>query len=187
MKYQIDKKDIRIDIRELKQRLGGADISIAHDALEEVKKVMNPMYVIKNTMVKHFEEGVDLGFGYIDSRNLLRNLRDCKEAYVICVTLGSEVDVLLRKSSLKSPSFQFLIDAAASAAVEACVDYIESKINKKIMPRFAPGYGDFSIAYQPDLLEYLDTGKIGVGLTESNLMIPTKSVSCIMGVLDEDN
>ena len=52
------------------------------------------------------------------------------------------------------------------------------------MARFAPGYGDFSIEYQKDLMEFTGAGRIGVSLTDSNLMIPTKTITCIMGVLE---
>ena len=41
----IDKSLIKTDTRELKQRLGGADISIASDALKKVESAMNPRYV----------------------------------------------------------------------------------------------------------------------------------------------
>lgn len=182
----IDKTKIVIDERELKNRLGGADISIASDALEDVINAMKPAYVIRETDVKLYDEGVDIGFGYIDSKNLRRNLRDCSKAYAVCITIGHDIDRLLRRYSLESASKLYLFDAAASAAVESVVDYVHGLIGKKTMARFAPGYGDFSIEYQKQFLDFVGGEKIGVGLSESSLMLPTKSVTCVIGVLDED-
>ncbi|MGN0672116.1 MAG: hypothetical protein ACI4KE_05730 [Anaerovoracaceae bacterium] len=180
----IDKSLIKTDTRELKQRLGGADISIASDALKKVESAMNPRYVLRLADVVHTDEGVDLGFGEIKSSNLKRNLRDCRTAYLICITIGSEIDGLLRRESVMGPSSQYLADACASAAVETAVDYVQKSLGVKTMARFAPGYGDFSIEYQKDLLEFTGAGRIGVTLTDSNLMIPTKTITCIMGVLE---
>ena len=80
----------------------------------------------------------------------------------------------------------YLVDAAASAFVESLVDHIEETIPEKTRPRFAPGYGDFSIEMQEDLLRYMRADNIGMGLTEMKLMIPQKSVTCVIGVTDED-
>ena len=49
-------------------------------------------------------------------------------------------------------------------------------------PRFSPGYGDFPLECQGMLLEALEAGKrIGIKLTDSLLMMPSKSVSAVMG------
>lgn len=181
----IDRSLIHTDEKELKQRLGGADVSIASDALKKVEETMNPRYVLRHTDVVHCEGGVDLGFGFIDSLNLKRNLRDCRTAYVICITLGAEIDVLLRRTAVVSASQQYLTDACASAAVETAVDYVQKNLNVRTMARFAPGYGDFRLEYQKKLLDFTGADKIGVSLTESDLMVPTKSITCIMGVLDD--
>jgi len=52
-----------------------------------------------------------------------------------------------------------------------------------LVSRFSPGYGDLPLDYQRTLLSVLDTSrKIGVSLTDSLLMVPSKSVSAIVGV-----
>ena len=52
--------------------------------------------------------------------------------------------------------------------------------------RFSPGYGDFDLKYQKDILEYLDANKkIGISLTDSLMMIPTKSITAIIGIKRE--
>lgn len=51
--------------------------------------------------------------------------------------------------------------------------------------RFSPGYGDLPLETQKTLIQVLDTHrKIGVSLTESCLMMPSKSVTAILGISD---
>ena len=52
-------------------------------------------------------------------------------------------------------------------------------------PRFSPGYGDLPIEIQKDFFRVLEPNrKIGVSLTESMMMIPSKSVTAIIGISD---
>ena len=47
-----------------------------------------------------------------------------------------------------------------------------------LRPRFSPGYGDFALEYQKDIFRMLECEKrIGITLTEGNLMMPSKSNS----------
>ena len=57
--------------------------------------------------------------------------------------------------------------------------------NKKTKPRFSPGYGDLPIEIQPKILTVLSADKtLGITLNESYLMTPVKSITAIMGVIE---
>jgi cobalamin-dependent methionine synthase I len=47
--------------------------------------------------------------------------------------------------------------------------------------RFSPGYGDWTLDNQPQVLQLAEAERIGITLTESNIMIPRKSVSAVIG------
>ena len=56
---------------------------------------------------------------------------------------------------------------------------------KRCRPRFSPGYGDFPLECQPGLFRLLGVQRnIGVTLTDSLLMLPTKSVTAVIGLCD---
>ena len=56
-----------------------------------------------------------------------------------------------------------------------------------LRPRFSPGYGDFEISYQRKIFDFLNCSKhIGVSLTESLIMTPSKSVSGVIGISVND-
>ena len=60
-------------------------------------------------------------------------------------------------------------------------EYLEKGLY--LRPRFSPGYGDFPLSAQKEILDGLEAGKrIGITLTEGYLMMPSKSVTAVIGV-----
>lgn len=131
-----------------------------------------------------------LGFADVQSLSLRRHLGDCCEVLVFAATIGSEVDRLLMRLSATSPARAVAADAAATAAIEAWCDRLcsewETAFHAKgrmLHPRFSAGYGDCPLSLQIPLIRALDTPRrIGVSLTDSLLMTPTKSVTALIGI-----
>ncbi len=129
---------------------------------------------------------VDLGFTSFNSRDLAKNLSDCKSAIIFAATLGIRFDRLCSAHSRTSPSAAVILQGIGAERIEALCDlFTEDALKSKaVRPRFSPGYGDFSIEYQKDIFSLLDPSKnIGLTLTDNFLMSPTKSVSAIIGIL----
>ena len=60
---------------------------------------------------------------------------------------------------------------------------VESDGRARLLPRRSPGYGEMPLALSREILDRLDaTRKIGVALTESLSLVPTKSVTAICEV-----
>ncbi len=122
-----------------------------------------------------------------ESKKLCKNLSGCKGAFVFVATTSAMVDRLINKHMSLQLSRALMIDAIGSSAIEGFCDalcrHIEEENNLKLRPRFSPGYGDLSIVYQSNVLSVCDCSrKIGVMLTNNNMMVPKKSVSAIVGV-----
>ena len=120
---------------------------------------------------------------------LLRHLEGCSEAYLACGTLGPGLDALQRRVSVKSGADALIVQAIGAAMIERQMDAVEDEIRAELAPgesllsRYSPGYGDFPLEAQCPILTLLDTPrKIGVSLTDSLLMVPSKSVSAVIGV-----
>ena len=126
----------------------------------------------------------------IRSRSLSRNLRGCENVYLMAATLGIGPDRLIARASVTHMSRAVTLQAAAAAMIESWCDEVNQKIIREASeqgfycrPRFSPGYGDFPLEYQQDFAQILRMQKeIGVSLTESLLMIPTKSVTAVIGI-----
>ncbi len=132
------------------------------------------------------ENAVDLGFGPIGSSSLSRCLTGCREAFLLAVTLGSDVDRYLMRLSFSSPARHFIADGLASALTESACDFAEAGITGGLScrPRFSPGYGDLPLSIQPDVLAATDAGRrLGITLNPAFIMSPSKSVTAIIGIL----
>ena len=132
------------------------------------------------------ENVVDIGFGEIESRDLYRHLKGCHSVILLAATIGIGVDRLIGKYSRIAPAKSVIIDALGSSAIEYWCDMAEldiTKNEKKHCSRFSAGYGDFSLSCQRDFVRCLDVArKLGITLSDSLLMTPTKSVTAVIGL-----
>lgn len=125
----------------------------------------------------------------VHSASLYAVLYPCRSAILMAATLGTGVDRLLMQAALRSPVQQYTLDAVASALIEAWCERAETVLctNRPHTCRFSPGYGDLPLSLQQSLLERLDAQrKIGVCLTDACLMTPTKSVTAIIGLWENE-
>lgn len=126
----------------------------------------------------------------LTSRHLARHLRGCRHAYLFCATLGAGVDALQRRYAQTSGADALLAQAVGAALIETWCDTCEAKLlaepavaGETLRFRFAPGYGDLPLALQRELLDVLDSPRhAGIVLSPDLLMIPSKSISAIIGV-----
>ena len=117
-------------------------------------------------------------------------MKGCSQAVVFGATLGTSVDVLMKRYSLTDMAKAVVLQACAAAMLEEYCDKAQNEIAESLRkeqlylrPRFSPGYGDYSILHQDDILRMLDAAKtIGLTMTESYMLTPTKSVTAVIGV-----
>lgn len=115
-------------------------------------------------------------------------LADSTQVILLAATLGAEAEALLRRAQKRSMGDAVILDAAGSAAIEnvcdnLCADLAEELAPRFLTERFSPGYGDMPLADQTPFFRALDVSRrIGVTLTETDLMVPQKSVTALIGV-----
>ncbi len=153
---------------------------------ENLRRVLSFKYAYTKVSVQIKSDNTcDLGFGDIESRNLVKALDGFKEAYILGVTIGIGADRLISRLALTSPVESFITDALASAAAESLCDYADNLLRgtAEKPSRYAPGYGDMSLSYQPEILKALNADyTLGITLNNSLLMTPMKSITAIMGI-----
>lgn len=130
--------------------------------------------------------------GGAGSASLSKHLALCHAVYLVCTTIGTAFDALQRSVAAKSSSDAFILQAIGAAAIEAWTDETELEIRRELkdgetlVSRYSPGYGDWPLEAQRRLLELLDAPRtVGVSLTGALLMVPSKSVSAVIGVKKE--
>ena len=135
---------------------------------------------------------LDLGFAKTASRHLRRHLEGCAEILLFACTAGSEIDRRINREKLVSPVRGLLMSAIGSQQVEGACDRLCNLLaaehpEKQLVTRYSPGYGDLPLEIQKDVFRALDCERsIGVTLTESLLMQPSKSVPAVIGMKERD-
>ena len=162
-------------------------ITSVYECKEELENILNPKACYSEIEINVKDDCVTGEFGCFKSKALAKNLYGCKKAVLFCATIGIQIDLIIKKYSVTSPSKSVICDALASSAVEIWCDAVEGEVShgRGMRPRFSAGYGDFDIGYQKIISQFLNTSKnCGVTVTNSMMMIPTKSVTAIVGIDD---
>ena len=140
--------------------------------------------------VKRAGTGLDIGIFTTTSQGLAKALAGCDEALVFAATIGLAPDRLIARYGHLSPAKALCLQALGAERIEALCDAYIADMEKEaalegrvLCPRFSPGFGDLPLTLQRDIFAALDCPrKIGLTLTETMLMSPTKSVTAIAGV-----
>ena len=164
----------------------------ASAAAEELAAQNQPRYTYKLFPLMREESGFRL-----DGTNLLLSGRtaglmlvQCDQAVLLACTLGTEFDTLIRSVQVRDMARAVLLDACGSALVEQGCNEAERDIAARfpglyLTDRFSPGYGDLPLSLQPAICGLLDaTRRIGIHVTPSFLMNPSKSVTAVIGLSD---
>ena len=130
----------------------------------------------------------------IKSHSLSRNLKGCEAVFLLGATLGTRVDLLLRRYAVGEMARSVTLQACAAALLEEYLDKWQeerraelAETGQYLRPRFSPGYGDFSILCQEPILRMLDTAKtIGLSMTDGYMLTPSKSVTALAGISREE-
>lgn len=198
--------EVEIPVKEVQRYMGYHGIvDIAPEISEKINKAIehlgtqsHPRIISKEYRITVAEKTVTLHAENEDvtfeSEGLVRNLTGCCGAVLLAATIGPACDMLVRRASITSAADSAVYQAAGAAAIEAFLDDYNDKLKTSyearglfLRPRFSPGYGDLKLEHQKDWFRLLDiTKQIGIELTDSLLMVPTKSVTAIIGIgIDE--
>ena len=136
---------------------------------------------------------VQLGPLRIQSGQLARHLEGCSQALLFAATLGVGADRLVQKYEKLDLTRAVALQACGASLIEAYCDRCQRELARLfegkdlfLRPRFSPGYGDFSLEYQQDLLNLLQCPqRIGLTCTKALMLLPTKSVTAVIGLARE--
>ena len=164
------------------------------EAVDRVSTMSHPRLLIKEYPVTVTEKTVTIHAESeevtLESESLCRNLSGCLRALLLAATIGPSCDMLVRRASVTSACEASIYQACGAAAIESFLDSENDRLKREyeadglyLRPRFSPGYGDLKLEHQKDWFRLLDISKqIGIELTDSLLMMPTKSVTAIIGI-----
>ncbi len=176
---------------------GAMDLSIA-DKVEQGFKYLNqiasPRVIDQMVdMALEKEKIMLIGTSYsIRSKDLVALLANSNRCVLMAATLGIEVDKAISLKQKLDMLEALILDACASVLIDKVCDEAEARImqalgkNEFLTMRFSPGYGDVPLATSSDLIDILQaTKRIGLSLTKSHMLLPTKSVTAMIGISNQ--
>lgn len=125
----------------------------------------------------------------VPSAYVAQGLENCHKVTAMGVTVGKriskETEDCLAKGDLYRAS---LSDLAGSYGVEQLANRFCSHLQNQNLsrgvyqtPRYSPGYGDWPLAEQKELMAYLDQCPHHIQLTSHLMLVPEKSITALIG------
>lgn len=151
-------------------------------AFELLSENVKPRAVYKCVDVSYTDDAVVIDDVEIKSIGLKKFLKGATGCSLLAATAGIEADRLITRYSMVEPSLALMIDALSAATVEAlCNKLCYGCFEVEEQRRFSPGYSDFPLSYQKFIISALSAElNIGVTLTNSLMLAPSKSVTAIV-------
>lgn len=185
---KIDKKEV---LRYMRAKDGGDLDAVIGEISDILTKKLTPLSIGGVFDIEQTEDGVILiPSGVKFSGELIKKrLKKAEKVALLAVTLGIQSESLLTAFA-SDMSRALVADACMTAMVESFLDDAEQDIREGhekdgyfVSGRFSPGYGDFSLSAQRDILKLLNAEKnIGLYMKESYMLYPNKSVTAVIGI-----
>lgn len=140
--------------------------------------------------VCYCEMTVEKALSVFGKECLAERFESAEKIVVFAATVGLEIDRLTKKYAGISTAKALLFQALGAERIESLCNAFCEDMRRKyeakgwhIHPRFSPGYGKFPLEKQTEIFALLDCPKtIGVTLSDSLLMSPTKSVTALFAI-----
>ncbi len=165
---------------------------IIYDCENRLLSAAEPRYCYKIADIERSEKisvkNTDL---VLEGKSIYGHLSECRGVILLAATLSDKADRLISLMNVTDVTSALITDAMASAMTEQLCDIAEEEIRREngikyTTFRFSPGYGDLPIDIQRDFIKVLSAEKkIGLTVNDSNILIPRKSVTAVIGISDK--
>lgn len=167
--------------------------ALIDECIQDLQKVITPQSVYKRLKLNWLDhETIEVGGMQVTSKSLAKNLAGCQEVFLFGATIGIGVDRLIKRAELTKMAKAAIYQATGAEMVECVCDELNEKLRQEVSqeglflkPRFSPGYGGTPLTLQRDFERILKMSSIGITLTDTCLMVPSKSVTAFIGITDK--
>lgn len=170
---------------------------LMEESIEEMKYLIHERYIFKEFNIARNKEELWLESSKfkLPGKDIKNHLSKSNQCILLGVSLGHRVDTKIRYYEKINMTRALILDACATAAIEELSNNICFKIkesllreNKVLTSRYSPGYGDLPLDIQGGFLATINAEKaIGLTSTSSGILIPRKSITAIMGIVNSSN
>lgn len=167
-------------------------VRVAEQALNEGLQLISPKVLYERKPVARVgHEWLELQGGLkLSGQSLCNHLVHAEEIVVILATVGGGIEARSRALFGVDPVYALALDAVGVAALDALTEVVlqgfrdeAAAHGTKVGISLSPGIDGWPVEVgQPQLFGLLAPEQIGVRLTEAHMMIPSKSVTMVIGM-----
>lgn len=162
-------------------------LSLVDDAMDRIEKSVVPKSIYRIFECNVTDDEVIIEGYHFRSRRFAQNMAGSERVVVFGATLGTECDRLIKIASATDIALAMALQATAASKIEEVCDSLEEAIKREhnvtLRQRYSPGYFDLDITEQKKVFDLVQiTKRIGLTLTDTFEMVPTKSVTAFIGI-----
>lgn len=192
--YSIKKSEILRYLGYNGQELSSEINSLISELTEKIKNVCTPVYTYMISDIEKTTQGLHLSGTdiFLTGNDISTHLAGASKCITFACTLGVGFESTLLRLQAQSVTKALIFDAIGTAFIEEVADVTEETLLSPFIKngyfskfRYSPGYGDLSLDFQEKIINALQCQKkIGLTVTDTNILIPRKSVTAFIGIFD---
>jgi hypothetical protein len=120
--------------------------------------------------------------------NMVKLLARSDYATLLAATIGPDLEARIEEIKAADTADAYFLDVVGGWMADYMADRVDAVAQTEIARsgygrtmRYSPGYGDWDLSAQPELLRLVDAAALGVGCTETFILQPRKSVTAVIG------
>lgn len=129
----------------------------------------------------------------LTGKSIYEHLKGAKQCITLACTLGTTFETEFLRIQKVSLTDALIFDTIGNAFIESYADALENQLLTPYKSRgmfskyrYSPGYGDLPLSLQRNILSALSAEKkIGLTVTDTNILIPRKSITAFIGIFDK--
>lgn len=162
-------------------------LALVDKAIDIINSSVTPKTLYRIFDCKVTDKSLIIGDTEFFSTRLAENLKGCTRVVVFGTTLGTECDRQIKIATATDVALAMALQATSADKIEEVCDNLEQEIISEhgvsLRQRYSPGYFDLDIKEQKKFFSLLELQKrIGLTLTDTYEMLPTKSVTAFIGI-----
>jgi hypothetical protein len=199
-KFQADPAQIKVDKQAILSLLGQSEQPVDKYTIDLVDRYISRctteaslkgVYVWRDSVPQESGKEVLIdGERFRVGHIIIKELKNATAFTVFAVTAGPGPETLASELMSRGNYLEgFIADLVGSAIVEWAAEQIHRIVRTmadakgmKVTNRYSPGYCSWKVNEQQKLFRLIPPEQCGITLSDSNLMIPVKSVSGIIGI-----
>lgn len=199
--FSLSFQSLSLKARDIEKAMGRYKKETPHPFAQRIRKTLDEidsLVAIRGGYLKHHD--IEL----TPDRSILRvanvrfdvgpvignQIKGSDSVALFACTVGAKISDLSKASMKKGDMIQaYILDTMGSVTVEKAMDAIQKKLSdaekrhgRRITNRFSPGYCGWDLGAQHQLFSLFPKDFCGISLLNSSFMVPTKSISGIIGI-----